>query len=165
MTNRFSSGLRTSPRRQRGVAAVEFALVFGLLFFAMYGIVTFGVVLYTQQVVSRSAEDGARAVLRLGQSVQLNDSRVREVVYDALASALITPPEAGTSIAQKKAWLRTQMESRQPPEITQQSAGQFLVKVTYPYSASPVLPRVVPWTDSWMPSQVIGKATVVRPVS
>jgi Flp pilus assembly protein TadG len=149
MTGRLFSSFRTSSRQQRGIAAVEFALVFGLLFFALYGIVTFGVVLYTQQVVSRSAEDGARAVLRLGQSVQVNDSRVREVIYDALASALITPPEAGTSIVQKKAWLRTQMESRQPPEITRQSAEQILVKVTYPYSANPVLPRVVPWTGSW----------------
>ncbi|WP_395350193.1 TadE/TadG family type IV pilus assembly protein [Variovorax sp. UC122_21] len=166
MTGRLSHKLRTSVmRRQRGIAAVEFALVFSLLFFAMYGIVTFGVVLYTQQVVSRSAEDGARAVLRLGQSVQANDSRVQEVIYDALASALITPPEAGTSMAQKKAWLRTQMGSRQPPEITQQSAEQILVRVTYPYSASPVLPRVVPWSNGWMPSLLVGKAIAMRPAS
>lgn len=167
MTRWLSSAARESARqRQRGIAAVEFALVFALLFIALYGIVTFGVVLYTQQVVSRSAEDGARAVLRLGKSVQANDIRVREVIYDALAAALITPPEAGTTIAQKKAWLRAQMESRQqPPEITLQSAEQMQIKVTYPYAASPVLPRVIPWTDGWMPSQLIGKATAVRRAS
>ena len=47
---------------QRGVAAIEFALVFSVLFLAMYGIATFGAVFYIQQVVSRAAEDGARAI-------------------------------------------------------------------------------------------------------
>ncbi|RYG05714.1 MAG: pilus assembly protein, partial [Burkholderiales bacterium] len=43
------------------MAAVEFAAVFLVLFSVLYGITTFGAVLYTQQVVSRAAEEGARA--------------------------------------------------------------------------------------------------------
>lgn len=164
MTTRSSNGFRTNPRqRQSGMAAVEFALVFALLFFAMYGIVTFGVVLYTQQVVSRSAEDGARVVLRLGQNVQKDDARVRDAIYDALAATLITPSGAGTSLEQKKEWLRTTMQA-QAPEITLQPPEQILVRVTYPYSAVPVLPSAGPWT-SWMPIQIIGKATAMRPAS
>ena len=66
--NRFRNGFR---KQQLGIAAVEFALVFTLLFLALYGLITFGAVLYTQQVVARSAEDGARAVIRLGKSLSL----------------------------------------------------------------------------------------------
>jgi len=163
MTRRLSSALRTSPRQQqRGIAAIEFALVFGLLFFALYGVVTFGVMLYTQQVVSRSAEDGARAALRLGQSLQPGDSRVQEAVYDALAFALITPLEAGTSVDQKKAWLRLKMT---PPEVTLPSTETVLVTVRYPYGAHSVLPSMASWLDGLTSAQLTGKATAARRAS
>ncbi len=38
-----------SHRQQRGVAAIEFALVFMVLFSVLYALATFGAVLYTQQ--------------------------------------------------------------------------------------------------------------------
>ena len=47
--------------RERGVAAIEFALVFVLLFSVLYALATFGAVFYTQQAVTRAAEEGARA--------------------------------------------------------------------------------------------------------
>lgn len=153
-------GRHGSRQRQRGLAAVEFALVFTLLFLALYGLVTFGAVLYTQQVVARSAEDGARAVLRLGKTIVANDPRVQEAIYDALASSLITPLTAGTSLDQKKTWLRTKMT---PPVVDISSTEQVTIKVTYPYSANSVLPTLVPWTDNWMPSNLSGKAIAARP--
>lgn len=154
-------GARHAQRKhQRGIAAIEFALVFTLLFLALYGIVTFGAVLYTQQVVARSAEDGARAVLRLGKTVAMNDPRVQEAIYDALASSLITPASVGVGVDQKKDWLRSKMVA---PEINTSSPDQITIKVTYPYSKNPVLPNIVPWTSSWMPTNLLGKATAARP--
>jgi Flp pilus assembly protein TadG len=161
MTKRLSGGFRPNARQQRGIAAVEFALVFGLLFFALYGIVTFAVMLYTQQVVSRSAEDGARAALRLGQSVQPGDSRVQDAVYEALAFALITPIEAGTGTEQKKDWLRRKMA---PPVVALPSGGTVVVTVTYPYGANSILPSITSWLDVTN-AQLTGKATVARPAS
>lgn len=154
--------MRSRMHAQRGIAAVEFALIFFVLLFGLYGIVTFGVMLYTKQVVSRSAEEGARAALRLGKSVQTNDSRVREAIYDALASALITPTTAGTSIEEKKAWLKRAMTTT-PPEITFPSADTVLVKVAYPYAANPIFPPGASWLNGLTNAQLISNATAARP--
>jgi hypothetical protein len=78
---------RTISRHQRGVAAIEFALVFGVLFLGIYGLVTFSGVLYVQQVVSRAAEDGARASQMLPGSMAPADlqTTVRTAIYRSLA--------------------------------------------------------------------------------
>ncbi|WP_447778611.1 TadE/TadG family type IV pilus assembly protein [Variovorax boronicumulans] len=154
---------QTNPRRQHGLAAIEFALVFVILFLALYGIVTFGVILYTQQVVSRSAEDGARAALQLGKSIVVNDPRAQEAIYEALASGLITPTAAGTSLAQKKEWLRMP-GNMSPPQIALPPTGtQIVVTVRFPFGTIPVLPTIPAWTNGWIPDQLTGKATAARP--
>ncbi len=58
--------LRGSANRRRasGVAAIEFAIVFPLLFAVVLGIVYYGMVLALQQVLTLAAEEGARAALR-----------------------------------------------------------------------------------------------------
>ena len=79
---------RGAAHRQRGIAAIEFALVFMTIFFIIYGLATFGAVLYTQQVVSRAVEDGARAVPRLlSPPVAADDARIKAAVYDSLSAA------------------------------------------------------------------------------
>lgn len=156
----LSTRPKFSGRRQRGVAALEFALVFAALFIALYGIVIFGMTLYTQQVVSRSAEDGARAALRIGRNVGADDPRVQEVVYETLASSLITPKAAGTGLAEKKNWLRAHMP---PPGVTPPPGDTIVVTVVYPYDTISALPTIRSWTDGWIPRQLTGKATAARP--
>jgi Flp pilus assembly protein TadG len=48
------------PRRQRGTAAVEFAMIFPLFFVILYGIVTFSLIFVAQQNLTLAAEEGAR---------------------------------------------------------------------------------------------------------
>ena len=43
----------------KGVAAIEFSLVFLIIFVIFYGLVTFADVFFKMQAVSRAAEDGA----------------------------------------------------------------------------------------------------------
>jgi Flp pilus assembly protein TadG len=49
---------------QRGIAAIEFALVFPLLFMILYGIITYVLIFLAQQSLALAAEEGARAALR-----------------------------------------------------------------------------------------------------
>ena len=152
---------RAISRQQRGVAAIEFALVFSVLFLGIYGLVTFCGVLYVQQVVSRAAEDGARAAQFFRSDTPSADlqANVRTAIYRSLALSMITPAAAGNAPSTKETWLRAKMADT-PPEVNL-SSGEVAVKVTYPYRANPLLPPL-PLTGSWMPDRLLGKATATR---
>jgi Flp pilus assembly protein TadG len=158
---------RAPIRRQRGIAAIEFAFVFMALFFVIYGLATFGAVFYTQQVVSRAAEDGARAVPMLFYPVIVtDDARVKATVYDSLAAALIVPAANSATSSSKRSWIA----SNTTVAITLSGAAgtnpntTAVVTVTYPYSANPLLPSLpVLDTSRWMPNTLRSQATVAIP--
>jgi Flp pilus assembly protein TadG len=143
---------------QRGVAAIEFAFMAMIFFVMLYGIATFGVAFYTQQVLARAAEDGARASAVL-PSLQTDDARVRTVVFEALASSIIVPPAASQTRQERLAWLRTNISSL---TVNVASAGQVSVRVVYPYRANPVL-APIPLTQAWLPTNLTGRATAALP--
>lgn len=135
---------------QRGIAAIEFALVFSMLLLFLYGIVTFGSVLYTQQAVSRSAEDGARALTSFNGPLTASAiSDVTGVVYDSLSTSLVGPPEALSSQAQRKLWLQSNLNV-----VINPSTG--VVRVTYPYSKS----RIINFSEAWVPTNIVGSARI-----
>lgn len=151
-----------TARLQRGVAAIEFAIVFSVLFLGVYGLITFGGVLYVQQAISRAAEDGARAAQLANNNATPADlqNNVQTAIYRSLALSMITPASAGSAPSAKEVWLRAKMTAT-PPEVNL-SSGQVSVKVTYPYRANPLLPPL-PLTGNWMPDRLTGKATAARP--
>lgn len=136
-------------RRQGGVAAIEFALVFSLLLLFLYGVTTFGSVMYTQQAVSRAAEDGARALTVFnGSLTSAHISAVQGVVYDSLSTSLVGPPDVLTSQSQRKAWLQSNLI------VNINASG--LVRVTYPYSQA----RILNLSESWVPANIVGQAKI-----
>lgn len=153
---------RGTGHRQRGIAAIEFALVFMTIFFIIYGLATFGAVLYTQQVVSRAAEDGARAVPRLlSPPVTTDDARVKAAVYDSLAAALVVPAGDSGSWSSKRSWI----SANTTVAVTLNSAGgtgtTAVVTLTYAYSANRLLPTLpVLDTSRWMPDTLRSRAAV-----
>jgi Flp pilus assembly protein TadG len=46
---------------QKGIAAVEFAIVAPLLFLVLFGIISYGIMLYNQALITNAARTGARA--------------------------------------------------------------------------------------------------------
>lgn len=158
---------RPAAGRQRGVAAIEFAFVFMALFFVIYGIATFGAVLYTQQVISRAAEDGARAVpMILSPPLADNDPRIEATVRDSLAAALIAPVSANASPESRRSWLAD--NATVTTKLTGASGvgpnTTAIVTVTYRYSANRLLPTLpVLDTSRWMPDNLLSRATVAIP--
>lgn len=146
------------PSRQRGIAAIEFAFIFAVLLLVLYGIATFGAVLYVQQVVSRAAEDGARAVTMLPSIPLEHDPRIQDVVHASLAAALIVPSENSGSPADRLAWIK---EYAKVKVLTSLSDRRVEVSVAYDYRANRMLPllSIGPWT----PEEVVGRATAVQP--
>jgi len=155
-----------TSRRQRGLAAIEFALTFTFLFLLLYGIATFGAVLYTQQVISRAAEEGVRAVSSYrptGTGAAANtlfESTVRTAIVDSLEQSLVVPVTAN---ADRRNWI----VQRVAIAITGNGASgigastQIVVTVTYPYNGDSRLLPSLPVLDTsrWMPEQLRGRAT------
>jgi Flp pilus assembly protein TadG len=157
-----SSDRRAATRdRQQGVAAIEFALVFVVLFSVLYALATFGAVLYTQQAVTRAAEEGARAVGLLTPAPTAGDARVKDAVYDALANSLVVPVSANANVTSRRSWIVSQVSV----DVTSSAPGSpgayvnYMVTVTYPYSANRLLPSMMVLdTSRWMPDQLRSRA-------
>jgi Flp pilus assembly protein TadG len=156
--------MMTGPARsaQRGVAAIEFALVFVVLFSVLYALATFGAVLYTQQTVTRASEEGARAVGLLTPAPSAGDVRVKDAVYDSLAQSLVVPVSANTSVTTRRNWITSNVSV----DVTRTEPGapgayvRYTVTVSYPYSANRLLPTM-PLLDisQWMPDQLRSRTT------
>lgn len=130
-----------AAHRQRGVAAIEFAFVFLVLFLLLYGIATFGAVLYAQQAITRAAEDGARVVSTFHDPTE---PQIRSVVLDALGA----PLRDATGLTVTAPF----------------GTDPVVVTVTYPYRNNALLPAI-PLVGNWMPERLQGRAAAAKPSS
>ncbi|MDE1007968.1 MAG: pilus assembly protein [Paraburkholderia fungorum] len=136
-------------RAQRGVTAIEFAMVFPLFFIILYGIVTFSLIFVAQQNLTLAAEEGARAALNW----QANTS---------LQTALVNRGNAGCAAA--KLVIATLVKSAQctsssapcGPNNTMQCVNVLLA---YNYQASPIVPNL-PLMGITLPDTLSSNATV-----
>jgi Flp pilus assembly protein TadG len=145
--------------RERGVAAIEFALVFSVLFSVLYALATFGAVLYTQQAVTRAAEEGARTAGIITSPVA-GDGRVKDTVYAALANSLVVPVSANTDVTSRRNWIVSNV-TVDPITSGAGASATYVVTVSYPYSANRLLPSI-PFLDisTWMPNQLRSRSTI-----
>ena len=125
---------------QRGVAALELALVFPVLFLMMYGLLSYGLIFAAQHSLAQSAAEGARAALR----------------YDSPNDAEATRTAAACAMAKQGVrWLEqvsghgidctTQAETAvqcQIPVALANVVRCLSVSLSYDYAATPILPRL-----------------------
>lgn len=134
---------RHAPRdRERGAAAVEFALVAPLLILLVFGVVSYGYMLSFRQALSQGAAEGARAgaVWPVGYDATQDVARVaaaRARVDEALGSYGVSCTTTGVVCA---------------IEVVDCDTGSkcLAVSVTYPYGSRPLTPDVplVPMPDN-----------------
>lgn len=130
-------------RRERGAAAVEFALVFVLFFVIMYGIVSYGIVFALKHSLTQAANEGARAAVRdvggLGSRIELARTTAANAVAwlggQAPAPVVTAPPCVGTAFVCVK------------------------VALTYDYAAHPIVPPL-PGLGIALPASIAAQATV-----
>ncbi len=147
-------------RQQRGIAAIEFAMIAMLFVSVVYAAASFGAVFYTQQVVSRAAGDGARAISLLGAAtLGVNDPTIQGIVYKSLASSLIAPSSVSMTEAGRTTWVSSSNNVTVLVDPTCGGvAGCAKVTVKYQYGQNRVLP-VVPLL-SWVPDTLTASAIV-----
>lgn len=167
---------------QGGVAAIEFALAFPILFLILYGFVTFGAALYTQQAVSRAVQDGARAVALLDTAAAVTPvcnptgdavyGPIYDEVIESLAGAAVAPMAANGSISDRRTWLRNNICSTDHLEILEgpcPSGGGscVVIRMDFPYGdadGTRFFPSInmplIGGTESWMPDALSSRASV-----
>ncbi|WP_092353407.1 TadE/TadG family type IV pilus assembly protein [Collimonas sp. OK242] len=137
-------GARARAIVQRGVAAIEFALIFPVFFLMLYGIINYAMIFMAQQSLTLAAEEGARAALRY---------TLVDVDRGTAACATVTPLVS---------WL-VHADQCQPPTpapcAALSSARCITVKVTYPYSTYPLVPPL-PGMSAALPATLGSAATV-----
>lgn len=160
------------PRLQAGGSAVEFALVLPLFVLVLWGLITFGSMLYAQMSLSRAAADGVRALSQVDglatyASVTEPEKQViRLEVINSLTLSLLSPLGL-VDYPSRREW----MEQNVMPliAIDNGSCGggglqpdALRVRVAYPYAAVRILPSIelpmIGSLDSWMPQTLSGCA-------
>ena len=80
------------PVNQKGVAAIEFALMLPVLLLLVFGIIEFSVILYNKAMVTNASREGARAGIAYNfdpNGNSLNEEQIRGIVLDYLQDYLI----------------------------------------------------------------------------
>lgn len=86
---------RSHRHRQRGAAAVEFALLLPFLLALLLGVVDLGLAVYTQSVLNHASREGARTGVVLALHRPSSQS-IASVVQDRLSGSLGTVNKFGT---------------------------------------------------------------------
>jgi hypothetical protein len=137
-----------SPNRnsalQRGVAAVEFALVFPVFFLLVYGMITYGIIFIAQQSMTLAVQEGGRAALRYSTDPGLAACDAVNVQTSWLGANLLN---CGTS-------------KPVPIPCPYPAPSQCMrVTVTYPYKTKPLVP-IIPLFGLLVPDQLQASAIV-----
>jgi Flp pilus assembly protein TadG len=132
--------IRRTPARQRGAAAIEFALIFIPMFALFYALVSYGLVMALLQGMTLAAEEGARAAVAVDCSTFANTT-------DCMNDGVI--PRVRTQIGSSLAWLPDTLKARVLGDGNANVGvvlnGEVLeVTVLYPnYDTTPLIPTLV----------------------
>jgi len=119
---------------ERGAALVEFALVFVLFMFLLYGLIAFGMILALKQSITSAAADGARAAVGAvpvaGETLDQAEIRVAKAKVDGALGWLGGKYQSSSDL------------SVAPPTFCTGASGPkcISVTITYPYETRPLVP-------------------------
>lgn len=82
--HRFSPPTATAHGRQRGVYALEWAIIFPVFFMLLYAIISFGLAFLVRESMQWAAEDGARAALQYQPNREERKQHALQVVKSNL---------------------------------------------------------------------------------
>lgn len=152
--------LTHSRQRQKGAAAIEFALLFMLFFVVFYALVSYAVAMLLQESFQHAAEEGARAAIAVDQLAYASGSDYQGSGVEPHVRAIV-----GNSLA----WLPTQAKNQvlgtNNGNVQMGWSGNTLtVTVAYTgYSTNPMLPILTfPLIGAVpkIPDDLVGRAVI-----
>ncbi len=147
-------------QRQRGAAAIEFALLFMLFFVLFYALVSYAIAMWLQQSFQHAAEEGARAAIAV-------DPLAYSSSADYLGSGV--EPKVRSTVGTALSWLPAKAKTHvlgvgNANVGVSLSGSQLTVNVSYSgYTSDPLLPilTVPPFgTVPNLPANLSGTAVI-----
>jgi Flp pilus assembly protein TadG len=154
----------TPRRRQRGSYAVEFAIIFPVLFGLVYALLSYGLVVSVRLYLQYAAEEGARAGLRYQVVSTGSQLPARITASQTVARNLLgwlpAPPQVQARVCRQDANVCTDGALPVTCGWQMSQACRMEVTVTYDYAGAPIAPAL-PGFGLLMPSTVMGQASVM----
>lgn len=122
---------------ERGITAVEFALLLPLVALILFGIIEFGLILYDQAVITNASRDGARAGIVFGSNTinvrtAVNADITRLVTFGASSNTVNISTNVDGTIYPNSGCPNTTPANC----ITNPARCSYLtVTITYPYTS------------------------------
>ena len=102
MKNRQPVGMTIHKWKERGSTAVEFALILPILLALVFGMIDFGRLLYTQEVLNNAVREGARQGIKL-KAVPVSDPEIETVVNTAIDGSQLADSTKSTVVINRLA--------------------------------------------------------------
>lgn len=143
--------------RQKGAAAIEFAIIFVLFFVLFYAIVAYSLAMLLMQGLTQAAEEGVRAAVAVDPLSYPNEAAYQSSVVDT----------ARNRVASALSWLpakaRQQVVDGKQIQVAMRNSI-VSVTVTYPnYSTNGLVPTlVIPLVGAVprVPTSLVGQASL-----
>ncbi|MBI5462027.1 MAG: pilus assembly protein [Gammaproteobacteria bacterium] len=131
--------MQGSRERQRGAAAIEFALIFIPMFALFYALVSYGLIMALMQGMTLAAEEGARAAIAVDRSAFASTDEYMNTVRPRVRD------QVGLSLAWLPDSLKTHVLGDGNENVGVQLSGDVLqVQVRYAnYADAPLIPTLV----------------------
>jgi Flp pilus assembly protein TadG len=144
---------------------VEFALVFPAFFAVFYAVVTYGVILATQQALTLAAAEGGRAALRYPAGATGSADSLAQRTASACSAvqsqlAWLATAALGSACGTNAAAPGVSVQAAACPYGTATGASCLTVTVRYDYAGYPLLPRLMGALSLPTPDQLVGRAVV-----
>lgn len=149
-----------AAHRQRGVYALEYALVFPIFFVLVYAVLSYGIVFAVRLGMQNAAEDGARAGLRHPASTCTSALGCRQAAAVAVAQSRIDWLAPATVNARLCPIGVDCAVSVSTCGTTLPTRCQIVVTVGYDYASHPIAPPL-PGFGFLLPSSLQGRASVL----
>lgn len=131
-------------RRQRGATAVEFSIVFSLLFGIFWAIISYAMPFFLYQTMSYAATDAARHVLRVAPEADETSPMLTKLASDKVNATLSGMLPAAFLARVAEPVVSVQPVSVVLPSGRQMSLRELVVSVRLrgPYNANPLVPQL-----------------------
>ncbi|MFC1788952.1 TadE/TadG family type IV pilus assembly protein [Thermodesulfobacteriota bacterium] len=118
-------------KEQKGVAAVEFAIILPVLLLVLFGIIEFGIMFYDQAMMTNAAREGARAgIVYIDEDDRLCNSGITAVVNTYAQNHLINFSSNSLVVPTS---LREDKDGNPTVNCKGKSGGTLTVTVKYQY--------------------------------